>query len=172
MSGKADDKSLGWDDEIDDTGDTGGGGFTLLPAGEYLFAVKTMEKATSSKGHPMAKLRIGLYASDDHEYERELSSIGEYLTLSTASEWKLCQFFRAIGEKQHGERYKPRWDMVPGATGRCRVKVDLFTKRDGSTGQSNKVEAFLDPEPEPGASRVARAPAKAAEPELGADIPF
>ncbi len=166
MSGKAEDKSLTWDDEIDDTGDTGGG-FTILPAGEYLFAVKYMEKATSSKGHPMAKLRIGLYAADDEEFKHELSTVGEYLTLSTASEWKLCQFFRAIAEKVHGERYKPRWDMVVGATGRCKVKVEKFQKRNGDWADSNKIEAFLDPVPD-----AAPAPSPGRAPAPATDIPF
>lgn len=64
--------------------------------------------------------------------------------LHTSCEWKLCEFFTAIGQRKHGEKLMPRWNEVPGAQGRCRVSVETFRRKDGSEGQANRVKAFLE----------------------------
>lgn len=74
-------------------------------------------------------------------------SVQHELIMNTILEWKLSEFFRAIGQKKRGEPLRPRWNEVPGARGRARFKPRAFTKRDGSEGQANHVERFYDYDP-------------------------
>ncbi len=37
------------------------------------------------------------------------------------------------------------WNDIQGKTGRCKVYIDTFTRKDGTTGQSNKIKRFLEP---------------------------
>jgi hypothetical protein len=66
--------------------------------------------------------------------------------MTRKSEWKLCEFFTALGIRRHGERLKMRWD-IEGMSGRATVTVDEYTGRDGDKRQSNKIKKYLDPEP-------------------------
>ena len=147
-------EQMDFESEIEDEGN--GGGWVLLPAGEYRFEVAQMIKTTAKPGGKcagcnMAALDLDIYAMDDDTLENKLATIKhENLVLHSSCEWKLCQFFRSIGEKKHGERFKPNWNEVSGAWGFCKVKQDPFTKTDGTTGHSNKIEEFLDrPDAEP-----------------------
>jgi len=138
-------EKLDWDSEVEHDGQ--GGKFTLLPDGEYRFGVMEMAKTTSKKLQcPMAKLTIAIFALDDPDYKEELTRIEDNLVLHSTCEWKLCEFFRAIGDRKHGERIKPKWADVPGSSGRCRIKTETFTKRDNTEGKNNKVDFYLDPD--------------------------
>lgn len=131
-------RALGWDEPIEDDGQE----LELLPDGtECDFTVSEMAKATSAKlGCPMAKLKLLCTAADGRK-----TVVSENLVLHTRSEWRLCQFFSAIGQRRHGEKLVPKWNQVPGAHGRCRLSVETFTKRDGGEGRSNKVDRYLLP---------------------------
>lgn len=120
-----------------------GGDFTVLEPGVYPFRVKTFERAYYNGGAnippcPMAKLvlRVGSGAA--------VSDVFENLYLDDVQEWKLCQFFTAIGDRKHGETLQPDWDNIVGKTGWCRIKNREYTK-DGETRTTNQVEAYLDP---------------------------
>lgn len=132
--------TMGWDTPIQNDGQ----GFEVLPAGRYRFEVTKMERATSAgastKGSPMAKLELRLMDAASGK----VGSARETLVLHKNTEWKLCEFFRAIGQRKHGESIKPNWTAVVGAAGECEVLVETFTKQDGTEGQSNKVKRFLD----------------------------
>ena len=129
-------KPLSWDDEIENDGN----GFTLLPEGQECdFVVTKLEKGKSAAlNAPMAILTV--------EASCELGSVSmrENLVLHTKMEWKICQFFTAIGQRKHGEKLRPDWSKVEGATGRCRLTVDTWTGRNGEAMKSNKVKEFLE----------------------------
>lgn len=151
-------KFLAWDSEITQDAPE----FVLLPEGDYPFMVQGLEKGiyegTSEKiGHgcPMAILKIVVYGGDKGN-----TSIQDRLYLSTNMEWKLGQFFRAIGQKTHGKSYKMDWNNVIGKEGLCHVKVENWTGSDGQPKQSNKIDRYLECD-------AVKAPTKPAE-----ELPF
>lgn len=132
---------LGWDDEISNEGQ-----FVLLEDGDYNFTVKDFERARfpgSAKIPPCNKAALTLSVNTpDGE-----ATIKYDLILYSSLEWKLCEFFRAIGQKKHGEKVAMNWSRVKGARGRARITTREYTKKDGSTGKANDVEKFYDYDP-------------------------
>ena len=135
------DRELGWEDEIEKDGSD----WVLLPEGDYDFVVTKFERARHAGSAklpacPKAVLTL-LIATPEGG-----TTIEHNLFLHTKTEGLLSSFFCAIGQKKHGERFKPNWSKVIGATGRCKIYVDTYTKNDGTEGQSNKVKKFYDKE--------------------------
>ena len=58
----------------------------------------------------------------------------------------MAAFFRAIGQKKHGEKARMDWNKVVGARGKARFKIREYTK-DGETRQVNEVDRFYDYHP-------------------------
>ena len=161
-------KFLEWDSEI--TQDTQE--FVLLPEGDYPFMVQGLEKAiydgpSEKIGHgcPMAILKIVVGTDDNH------TSVTDKLYLSTSMEWKLGQFFRAIGQKTHGKAYKMDWNNVIGKQGLCRIKVEDWVDREGKQRQSNKIERYLECDAVK-APTVPRKSSKKTESAAESDLPF
>ena len=130
-------REYGWEDEISDEGKE----FVLLPEGDYDFTVSKVDRARhngSEKVPPcnMAKVTITIWG------EKDSIDITENLLLCNKFEWKLSQFFLALGLKKHGEPLRMNWGAVPGKRGKCHVYVDTYTKKDGSEGKSNKIKKF------------------------------
>lgn len=134
-----DDKALGWDSPVDEDGNS----FTTLPDNtECVFKVERLEKVRTADGKkPMAKLELICTGTKDEG----TTYVRENLVLSTKAAWKLGEFFRAIGQRKHGQSVVPKWDRVVGASGRCVVTVEEWTGRDGDKRKSNKVKRYLDP---------------------------
>ncbi len=148
---------LDWNDRIEDDGS---GEFTILPPGEYGFKVTSFEKQHSNNSQaPMARVTLEV------EYDGELVHVFDYLVLTKKAEWKLCSFFRCLGLKKHGEPFVMQWNRVVGATGRAKLHVEKYTKKDGSTGESNKVKQYLDPP-------AGRASAPSAAPPLSRPVAY
>jgi hypothetical protein len=115
----------------------------IVPKGIYLFAVKAFKKAHSTgKDAPMCKLTLGIYAPHDAEFKTELTTCRDQLILHEDCSWKIAQFFTAIGDRKHGELFRPAWDQIGGATGKCELQVELYKDKP-----QNKVEKYLDPDP-------------------------
>lgn len=130
-------REYGWEDEISDEGKE----FVLLPEGDYDFTVSKVDRARhngSEKVPPcnMAKVTVTVWGAPD------CIEITENLFLCNKFEWKLSQFFLALGLKKHGEPLRMNWGVVPGKRGKCHVYVDTYTKKDGSEGKSNKIKKF------------------------------
>ena len=75
---------------------------------------------------------------------RGVSVIRERLFLDDSFEWKLCQFFRSIGQRSHGQKYTMDWGKVNGARGRAHVIVNEWQGDDGVTHQNNRIQKYLD----------------------------
>ena len=124
---------MDWNDYIENEGE-----ITTLPEGDYDFTVKNFEKGHhegSAKIPPCNKAILDL------EFRAPDGSRGrckDFLLLHDSVEWKLCAFFRSIGQKQHGTGISMDWGKVPGAKGRAHVIVN-------EQGY-NRVERYLDPE--------------------------
>ncbi len=124
---------FGWEDEIQDDGSAG----TLLPPGDYDFVVTKFERARhngSEKLPPCNKAVIYM------EVGPQSVEIKHNLFLHTKTEGLLCEFFRSIGHRRHGEALQMNWAMVPGSTGRCRVAHRTYNNE-----KYNDVKKFLDP---------------------------
>ena len=131
---------MDWDDEIEEDGVS----YTLLPEGDYNFTVIEMERSqTSGKGKlpvcPQAALVLSVSDGDGN-----YSKVHENIILHKSLEWKMSAFFRAIGNKKHGEKVKPKWNEVIGAVGRAHFGIEEFTKNDGTPGKKNVVRKYFD----------------------------
>lgn len=134
-------RELGWEDEIRNDGGPG----QILPEGDYDFVVKKFERARhgGSEKIPACNKAVLTLAVSSAGANGE---VPVSLFLYSKFEWKLCQFFTAIGQRRHGEAIRMNWGAVPGAAGRCRVGVRRWTDRDGKERESNEVAEFYPPE--------------------------
>ncbi len=141
MANNVNDVAMTWDDEIQNDGE----GFRVLPEGEYDFTVTDFtrgrfEGSDNMKACPKAELTIKIHDPDGDV------TVNENLFLNKKVEWKLCQFFIAIGHRKHGEPLRPNWNAVKGAKGRCKVGIKKWTgKKDGKEYKGNEITAFLEP---------------------------
>ncbi len=134
--------ALSWDSPIEKESN-----FVLLPPGEYPFTVKKMERATYQPS-PNSSIRDVSPKADLEILVRgngEETTVLENLILHSKMEWKLSQFFIAIGQKKSGEPLNPNWGMVPGATGMCKVIIDKYTTKNGAEREVNRIDEFLQP---------------------------
>ena len=126
-------RELDWDEGLELNPST----FTLLPEGEYDFTVVDFERqrhAGSAKLPACPKAVLTL----------EIKGV-EGTARITHNQGLLSAFFIAIGPGKEGETVKMDWGKVRGATGRVKIGVRKFTKKDGSEGESNDVQQFLPP---------------------------
>lgn len=133
--------TFGWDDEIENESS-----FVLFPAGNYKFTVTGFEREYYPGGEKIPacnKANVTLTVED--EFGRKCD-INDGLFLIQRMEWKLCQFFVALGLRKHGERSKMPWDKILGKSGMCRLIVNDYETKDGKKRQNNKIDAYLDPE--------------------------
>lgn len=136
---------LGWDEEIQNDG----GQFVLLEEGDYNFTVTDFERGRfpgSREGGKIppcnkATLTLAVQTAEGDEVKVKYD-----LILWSTLEWKISEFFRAIGQKKHGEAFRPQWNNVRGARGRARFKPRSYTK-DGVERQTNDVDKFYDYDP-------------------------
>ena len=140
-------RELGWDDEIqrDES-------FQVLPEGDYAFTVSKFERGRhggSAKVPPCNKAILTIAVASP----AGSGQIAANLFLHTNFEWKLCQFFTAIGQRRHGEPLRMNWNTVAGSTGVCHVGVRKWTGNDGRERESNEITEFYDPAKAPGSRR-------------------
>lgn len=140
MANNVNDVAMTWDDEIQNDGE----GFRVLPEGEYDFTVTDFtrgrfEGSAKMAACPKAELTIKI-----HDPEGDVT-VSENLFLNRKAEWKLCQFFTAIGHRKHGETLRMNWNAVKGAKGRCKVGIRKWTGNDGKEHENNEITAFLEP---------------------------
>ena len=72
--------------------------------------------------------------------------IKDTLFLHSKAEWKLSQFFTAIGQKKKGEPLAMNWNAVPGSTGRLELSINQYTDRNGNKAENNRVKKYLPKE--------------------------
>ena len=132
-------ETLDWDSEIENDGS---GEIVILEEGDYTFTVKEFKKgshAGSAKVPACGKAELTLEVKTDNGTALAF----ENLLLCKSLEWKIAAFFRCIGQKKHGEKMRPDWNKVLGATGKAHFKPGTYTK-DGQERQKNTVDKFLD----------------------------
>lgn len=135
-------RELGWDDEIVKDG----GGFTLLPAGDYNFTVAKMERARFAGSAKMPACNQAKLELTVHSQEHGDVTIFHNLFLHTKTEGLLSNFFVGIGQKREGEPLRMNWGAVVGATGRAKIEVNKYTSNKGEERENNQVKEFYKPE--------------------------
>ena len=129
---------LDWDSEIEADGQ-----FVELN-GDYNFQITSMERGRfpgSTKLPACNKATLTLLVI---ESPGKSATVKTDLILHKSLEWKLSQFFRCIGQKQHGERITMNWDKVEGSCGRAHFKTRKYTDKNGKERTVNDVEYFID----------------------------
>ncbi len=128
-------REYGWEDEISEEG----GEYTLLPEGDYDFTVLKIERGRHDGSAKIPPCNKAIVTFEIQGEEGKVEVVENYL-LCNKLEWKLSEFFLAVGLKKHGEPLKMNWTKAVGAKGKCRVFINKYTKKDGSEGQSNKIK--------------------------------
>lgn len=121
-------RELDWDDQILNEEME----LPFLPDGDYPFQIVNLEKARhqprdGGKLPPCNKAILTVRVND--RMNGVSVDIRHSLFLHSSMEWRLCEFFSAIGLKQKGEPLRMDWSRVVGATGLCKVKKQQ--RRDG-----------------------------------------
>lgn len=123
--------------------------YTLLPEGTYPFTITKMERkvytGNSTKilsGTPYAEVTCKVDGG-------QLGStiVTERLYLLKSFQWKLTQFFKAIGQPVViGQAFQPNWNAVIGSNGTAKVIQHSYVSRDGQERINNSIESFEDPQ--------------------------
>ncbi len=109
-----------------------------LPDGDYPFQIVSLEKARhqprmDDRGQQVGKLppcnKAILTVRVTDRMNGVSVDIRHNLFLHSSMEWRLCEFFAAIGMRQKGEALRMDWNRVVGTTGLCKVKKQ--ERRDG-----------------------------------------
>lgn len=143
------DREFGWDDEIQNDGQS----YRVLPEGDYTFTVQKFERARhggSDKIPPCNKAVLTVGVSNQENAGEVLVN----LFLHSKFEWKLCQFFTAIGQRKRGEALRMNWGAVPGAGGSCHVGVRKWTDNNGKEREGNEITEFYDPAERPESEQI------------------
>lgn len=137
------DVAMSWDDIIENDNE-----FTVLPEGDYDFTVTDLERKRfegSAKMSACPKAEVSIKIYDRNNQSVGSTIIKENLLLNRKMEWKLCQFFTAIGLRKHGEPLKMNWNNVKGRTGRCKVIINKYTNDKGEDRENNRIDKFYEP---------------------------
>ena len=132
-----------WDSVIEDDSN----GYQLLTPGEYIGRVIWFDRdhfsgSAKMPACPKAVITIALELPDGKTAELVTT-----LLVHPKTEWKLSEFFRAIGQKKHGERLKMDWSKVIGSRICVHVQNRKYTNRDGEERTVNDIDRYLDYDP-------------------------
>jgi len=108
-----------------------------VPAGLMEFQVADIERMRSKAGNPMVKLSLRVTLPSGG-----VGWLTDYVTLTSAAEWKLVQLFTAVGMKRKGEPLTIDWQGLIGKTGLLETKMEVSDQY----GERAKVHAYIDPE--------------------------
>ena len=141
--GRANPDAMDWDDEIEP-----GEGFTVLPEGLAQFEVLRFDKAYKEKGKlGMVHVAV-LKMLFTHKETGETGTKDVELPLHRKLQFRLYQFFTAIGQREHGDDgpFAPNWGRVVGELGCCMIKHRTWTGQDGKERTDYEPDKFLSPD--------------------------
>lgn len=129
---------IGWGDQIV----AEGGEFLLLDEGDYDFTVTAFERGRFPGSAKIPACNKAVLTLTVQTPNGEANTKYD-LILWSSLEWKISEFFRAIGQKKSGEAFVPRWNEVVGSKGRAHFKPRKYLK-NGEERQANDVSKFYD----------------------------
>ena len=139
----ANNDSFEWDATIENDGQE----YVILPEGDYVYTVMSVERgwqnstAKIPKGCNKAILTLEVQTKDGP------ARVTTNLLLLHSMEWKLSAFFRSVGLKKHGEKLVMNWAAVTGRRGMAHIKPRNYTTQDGQQRQANDLDRWLDYDP-------------------------
>ncbi len=136
----SDNRAFNWDDVIQNDSS-----FVLLPEGTYPFTVKTFERGYHNGSDRMPACNKAVLTLEVDSGSLGAVELTENLFLHSRAEWKLCEFFTAIGQRKKGEALTMNWNAVTGARGMAEVGIREWKGKDGSLRKSNQIVHFLEP---------------------------
>ena len=143
MSNEMNSGALDWNSTIEKESE-----FELLPEGTYDFTVAQMERGYFDGSDKMSACPVANLTLEVRDpVNGQSGKVFESLYLHAKSEWRLSQFFTAIGQKKKGEPLVPNWNLVPGSKGRLELSINEYTnKKTGEKRKNNRVSRFLPAE--------------------------
>lgn len=133
---------ISWNDQIA----AEGGKFIILDDGDYDFTVTAFERGRFPGSTKIPACNKAVLTLTVQTPEGE-ANVKYDLILWSSLEWKISEFFRAIGQKKPGEAFVPRWGEVIGSRGRAHFKPRKYMN-NGEERQTNDVSKFYDYEPQ------------------------
>lgn len=135
------DRAYGWNDTIEKPSEDG---FTLLPEGTYPFEVRKLERQQFAGSAKMPACPKAVISINVDGGPLGSTTVIEHLMLHSKSEWRIAQFFAALGFRDSGEPVQMRWfDQVIGKRGRIVLETRHYKKKDGTEGEANGVKTWL-----------------------------
>jgi len=133
-------RALGWEDSIEQESN-----YVLLPKGDYDFMIVNFERGdfNGSDKMPACKMATVHVKITDPASGQE-TIIFHKLFLHSKVEFRLSEFFIALGLKKHGEPLRMCWNQITGRRGRCKIDHREYN------GQTfNDIKKFYDPAEQP-----------------------
>ena len=130
---------MDWNDSIESDGQE----FVLLPEGDYNFVVTNFERGRFSGSQKIpacnkATITVQVKTKDG------IAIVKFDLLLYRSLEWRISSFFRCIGQKKHGEKLTMDWNKVVGSVGRAHFKQRTYTNQYGEDKVVNDLDKFID----------------------------
>ena len=130
---------LDWNDSIE----TDGQEYVLLPEGDYNFKVTHFERGRFV-GSPKIPACNKSTISVQVETKEGTATVKFDLILYRTLEWRISGFFRCIGQKKHGEKLTMDWSKVIGSIGRAHFKQRSYINQNGEEKYINDIDRFID----------------------------
>ena len=130
---------LDWNDSIE----TDGNEFVLLPEGDYNFLVTGFERGRFPGGPKVPACNKAMITVQVITAEG-VATVKFDLLLYRSLEWRISAFFRCIGQKKHGEKLTMDWNKVMGSIGRAHFKQRTYTNQYGEEKTVNELDRFID----------------------------
>ena len=133
------DMLMDWNDSIESDGKK----FILLPEGDYNFKVTHFERGRFPGGPKVpacnkASITVQVDTKDG------IATVKLDLLLYRSLEWRISGFFRCIGQKKQGEKLAMDWNKVIGSKGRAHFKQRTYTNNQGEERSINDIGHFID----------------------------
>ena len=132
-------QNIGWNDTIETDGEE----YVLLPEGDYNFLVTNFERGSFPGGAKIPPCNKAIITVQVRT-ETGLVNVKFDLLLHRSVEWKLSAFFRCIGLKKSGEKLVMDWNKVLGSIGRAHFKPRSYTNTKGDLREVNDLDRFID----------------------------
>lgn len=140
-----DDKNMlmDWNDTIESDGQE----FVLLPEGDYNFIVTNFERGRFPSGPKVPACNKAMITVQVKTADR-VAIVKFDLLLYRTLEWRIASFFRCIGQKKSGEKLVMDWNKVVGSKGRAHFKQRTYMTNQGEERTVNDIDKFYDYNPE------------------------
>ncbi len=133
----SEERELGWDETVGE-----GEGFTVLPKGKVKFTVTQVERSRSKGSDKLPACAMAVVHLKLETQDGQVGGCRDFLILHTKMQFKLNQFFTALGFTKDSEgNVKMDWSGAAGRTGFCDILVDNY-----NGNENNKVEKYLEPQ--------------------------